>query len=117
MTEDLKSQIVRLARDFSAQAHRSNLPGWDPAHAPFEPGVTTVPYAGRTFDSDEVAAAIASTLDFWLTLGPEGDGFEHELASVLGVNRPGRRGHHLRRRFSHYCRPDYPMRRGARFPR
>ena len=87
MTEDLKSQIVRLARDFSAQAHRSNLPGWDPAHAPFEPGVTTVPYAGRTFDSDEVAAAIASTLDFWLTLGPEGDGFEHELASVLGVKR------------------------------
>ncbi len=46
-----------------------------------------MPYAGRTFDADEVAAAIASTLDFWLTLGPEGDGFEQELASVLGVKR------------------------------
>ena len=87
MTEDLKSQIIRLARDFSAQAHRSNLPAWDPAHSAFEPGVTTVPYAGRVFDADEVAAAIASTLDFWLTLGPEGDGFEHELASVLGIKR------------------------------
>src|ERR1700733_2284126 len=87
MTDDLKSVILRLARDFSAQAHQANLPGWDPAHAPFEPGVTTVPYAGRTFDADEVAAAISSTLDFWLTLGPEGDGFEHELAEVLGVKR------------------------------
>ena len=87
MTDDLKSQIIRLARDFSAQAHRSNLPAWDAAHAPFEPGVTTIPYAGRVFDSDEVAAAIASTLDFWLTLGPEGDGFEHELASFLGIKR------------------------------
>jgi CDP-6-deoxy-D-xylo-4-hexulose-3-dehydrase len=87
MTEDLKSQIIRLARDFSAQAHRANLPAWDPAHSPFEPGLTTVPYAGRVFDADEVAAAIASTLDFWLTLGPEGDGFEHELASVLGIKR------------------------------
>jgi len=85
--EDLKSQIIRLARDFSAQAHRANLPAWDPARSPFEPGVTTVPYAGRVFDADEVAAAIASTLDFWLTLGPEGDGFEHELASVLGIKR------------------------------
>jgi CDP-6-deoxy-D-xylo-4-hexulose-3-dehydrase len=83
----LKSQILRLARDFSAEAHRANLPAWDPAHSPFEPGVTTVPYAGRVFDADEVAAAISSTLDFWLTLGPEGDGFEHELASFLGVKR------------------------------
>jgi len=68
--DDLKSQILRLARDFSAQAHRANLPAWDPAHSVFEPGVSTVPYAGRVFDADEVAAAISSTLDFWLTLGP-----------------------------------------------
>ena len=73
MTEDLKSQILRLAREFSALAHRANLPGWDAAHAPFEPGVTTVPYAGRVFDDDEVAAAIGATLDFWLTLGKEGE--------------------------------------------
>jgi CDP-6-deoxy-D-xylo-4-hexulose-3-dehydrase len=85
--EDLKSQIVRLARDFSAQAHRANLPAWDPEHSQFEPGISTVPYAGRVFDADEVAAAIASTLDFWLTLGPEGDGFEAELAAALGIKR------------------------------
>jgi CDP-6-deoxy-D-xylo-4-hexulose-3-dehydrase len=28
---------------------------------------------------------VSSTLDFWLTLGPEGEAFEKELASLLGV--------------------------------
>jgi len=87
MSDDLKARIIRLARDFSAEAHRGNLPGWDPARAPFQPGVTPIPYAARTFDAEEVAAAISATLDFWLTLGPEGDGFESELASCLGVRR------------------------------
>ena len=44
-----------------------------------------IPYAGRVFTEDEVEAAVSSTLDFWLTLGPEGEAFEHELASFLGV--------------------------------
>ena len=48
--------------------------------AAFTPGSTTVPYAGRVFTEDEVEAAVSSTLDFWLTLGPEGDAFERELA-------------------------------------
>jgi CDP-6-deoxy-D-xylo-4-hexulose-3-dehydrase len=44
-----------------------------------------VPYAGRVFTEDEVEAAVGSTLDFWLTLGPEGEAFEKELAAFLGV--------------------------------
>jgi CDP-6-deoxy-D-xylo-4-hexulose-3-dehydrase len=43
-----------------------------------------IPYAGRVYDEEEVAAGVASMLDFWLTLGPEGDGFERELAAFLG---------------------------------
>jgi len=54
---------------------------------PFVPGQTVVPYAGRVFDADEVEAGVASMLDFWLTLGPEGQAFEKELASLLGVSR------------------------------
>jgi CDP-6-deoxy-D-xylo-4-hexulose-3-dehydrase len=34
-----------------------------------------------------VEAAVSSTLDFWLTLGPEGDAFENELASFMGVKK------------------------------
>ncbi len=51
----------------------------------FEPGATTVPYAGRVYDEEEVVAGVSSMLDFWLTLGPEGDAFERELAAYLGV--------------------------------
>ena len=51
----------------------------------FVPGQTTVPYAGRVYDEDEVAAGVGSMLDFWLTLGPEGDAFEKELAAIMGV--------------------------------
>lgn len=54
---------------------------------PFIPGQSVVPYAGRVYDADEVEAGVSSMLDFWLTLGPEGDAFEKELAQVLGVRR------------------------------
>ena len=57
------------------------------APRPFIPGQTTVPYAGRVFDADEVEAGVSSMLDFWLTLGPEGEAFESELAAYLGVSR------------------------------
>ena len=52
---------------------------------PFQPGVDVVPYAGRVYGEDEVAAGVGAMLDFWLTLGPEGDAFERDLATLLGV--------------------------------
>lgn len=53
----------------------------------FFPGKSTVPYAGRVFDEEEVAAGVSSMLDFWLTLGPEGDAFETEFAALLGISK------------------------------
>ena len=79
----LKAEILRLTREYSALVHHANRPGDDPAHG-WRPG-DTVPYAGRVFNEDEVEAAVSSTLDFWLTLGPEGEAFEKELAGFLGV--------------------------------
>ena len=81
---ELKAEILRLTREYSALTHRANRPGAEAA-VPFVPGQTTVPYAGRVFTEDEVEAAVSSTLDFWLTLGPEGAAFEHKLAGLLGV--------------------------------
>jgi CDP-6-deoxy-D-xylo-4-hexulose-3-dehydrase len=81
---ELKAEILRLTRQYSALTHKANRPGIENA-APFTPGQTTVPYAGRVFTEDEVEAAVSSTLDFWLTLGPEGEAFEKELAAFLGV--------------------------------
>jgi CDP-6-deoxy-D-xylo-4-hexulose-3-dehydrase len=81
----LKAEILRLTAEYSRLMHRANRPG-DDAQAPsFVPGQSTIPYAGRVFTEDEVTAAVGATLDFWLTLGPEGEAFEKELAALLGV--------------------------------
>ncbi len=82
--EQLKEEILRLTREYATLAHQANRPAAE-AVLPFEPGVTPVPYAGRVFLEDEVVAAVGSTLDFWLTLGPEGAAFERELAALLGI--------------------------------
>lgn len=81
---DLKAEILRLTRLYSEQAHRQNLPGGHPDRPDHQPG-QTIPYAARVFTADEVEAAVSSTLDFWLTLGPEGAAMEEELAAFLGV--------------------------------
>ncbi|MBC8011655.1 MAG: lipopolysaccharide biosynthesis protein RfbH [Burkholderiales bacterium] len=81
---ELKAEILRLTREYSTLMHTAQRPGDDAAHAPWSPG-QTIPYAGRVFDQDEVEAAVGATLDFWLTLGPEGEAFEKELAALLGV--------------------------------
>ena len=80
----LKAEILRLTREYSALTHGANLAGAD-NNTPFVAGQTTVPYAARVFNADEVEAAVGATLDFWLTLGPEGAAFEQELAALLGV--------------------------------
>ena len=46
-----------------------------------------IPYAGRVFTDDKVTAAVSSTLDFWLTLGSEGQKMEKEISAILGVNK------------------------------
>ena len=87
MPAEIKAEILRLTREFSAATHAANRPGEDPLRPAFVPGQTVVPYAGRVFDENEVEAAVSATLDFWLTLGPEGDAFEGELAAFLGVKK------------------------------
>ena len=80
----LKQEILRLTREYSFEAHASFRPASDPDRKPWQHG-TTIPYAGRVFTEDEVEAAVSSTLDFWLTLGTEGEAFQKELAAFMGV--------------------------------
>jgi CDP-6-deoxy-D-xylo-4-hexulose-3-dehydrase len=82
---EIKTEILRLTREYSAAVHAANRPGDDAARPPFKAGETVVPYAGRVFTEDEVEAAVGSTLDFWLTLGVEGEAFEKELAALMGA--------------------------------
>jgi CDP-6-deoxy-D-xylo-4-hexulose-3-dehydrase len=80
----LRQEILRLTREYSRQVHAGFRPATDPDRAPWQEG-TPIPYAGRVFTEEEVEAAVASTLDFWLTLGKEGESFQQELAAFLGV--------------------------------
>jgi CDP-6-deoxy-D-xylo-4-hexulose-3-dehydrase len=82
--KELAAEINRLALEYAALAHGAHLPAADAAPS-FVPGKTVIPYAGRVFGGEEVAAAVRSSLEFWLTLGPEGAAFERELAGSLGV--------------------------------
>ena len=81
----LKQDILRLTREYSRLAHANFRPGSDPERKPWEKG-TPIPYAGRVFTEEEVEAAVGSTLDFWLTLGAEGEAFQKELATFLGIH-------------------------------
>jgi len=81
---ELKQQILALTREYSRQVHGSFRPAADPERTPWQEG-STIPYAGRVFAEDEVAAAVSTTLDFWLTLGSEGAAMESELAAFMGV--------------------------------
>lgn len=83
--QQFKDSILAQVREYAAQRHASCLPGSDARKPAFRPGVDTVPYAGRVFDAAEVEAAVASCLDFWLTLGTEGEKLRHALEEFLGV--------------------------------
>lgn len=44
-----------------------------------------IPYAGRVYDEKEIRAAVSACLNFWLTLGDQGELFEKEFAQYLGL--------------------------------
>lgn len=76
MSEQLRTEILERVREYYHARHATRS---------FVPGKDRVPYAGRVFDEEEMVASIDSLLDFFLTLGPEGDAFQRELASYVGV--------------------------------
>lgn len=82
----LKDKILSLTREYSRLVHSRSRPADDPLRADWKEG-EPIPYAARVFTEDEVEAAVSSSLDFWLTLGGEGESFEKGLAEFLGVRR------------------------------
>ena len=75
---DLYDEILQLTRKLI----KKRL-----AHNDWSAGQHAIPYAGRVYDENEVVAGVRSMLDFWLTLGKEGQAFERELGEELGVRR------------------------------
>lgn len=52
---------------------------------PFVPGESPVPVTGKVFGHEELKAAVAASLDFWLTSGPYTEQFESRFARVVGM--------------------------------
>ncbi len=75
-SDALRREILDLVRKYYTEAH---------APAPFVPGTSKVPYAGRVFDARELENLVESALDFWLTAGPWGQGFENEMRKFFGA--------------------------------
>ncbi len=76
MWQELHARILDQVREYYQARHKPGA---------FLPGQSKVPYAGRVFDAEEIVAAVDATLEFWLTLGPQGEAFEHELSQYVGV--------------------------------
>jgi len=74
--DELRTRILELVEEFHAAQFSAD---------DFRPGETTVQYAGRVFDSDELLHLVDSSLDFWLTTGRYARRFERELARFVGV--------------------------------
>lgn len=82
MTQDRQQEIVDQISKLTEELVTLRDPGRTP-----EPGVDPIAYAGRVYGPEEVVAGVRSMLDFWLTLGPEGEAFERNLARWIGVRR------------------------------
>src|SRR5690349_15073407 len=63
--------ILALVAEYAAERHAPR--GFDPANP-------SVPVSGRVFGPEEVVELVRTSLDFWLTAGPEAAAFERALA-------------------------------------
>jgi CDP-4-dehydro-6-deoxyglucose reductase, E1 len=74
--EDLRGEILRLVKEYHAEAFPPAL---------FTPGATAVPVSGKVFDDDELQHLVDASLDFWLTSGRYALRFEREFARWIGT--------------------------------
>ena len=75
-SEDLRQQILRLTREFHAEAFASRE---------FVPGTSAVPVSGKVIDAADLSAVVDASLDGWFTTGRWAKEFERRLARFVGV--------------------------------
>ena len=74
--DELRAQILSLVREY----HDAAFPPKE-----FVPGQSSISYAGRVFNENEVVKLVDSSLDFWLTTGRFAAQFEREFARFFGL--------------------------------
>ena len=74
--EKLRNEILERVKLLYEQRAQENK---------FIPGESTVHYAGRIYDENEMGTLVNSALDFWLTAGRYAEKFEIEFAKFLSM--------------------------------
>jgi CDP-6-deoxy-D-xylo-4-hexulose-3-dehydrase len=74
--EELRQSILAQVAEYYNEVH---------AQEAFIPGRSTVHYAGRVYDAQEMQNMVSAVLDFWLTAGPYAEKFEEALGRFLNV--------------------------------
>ena len=73
--EDIKSQILSLAKDYASCLAEEN------SHKEKK----YIPASGKNIGAEELCNMIEASLDMWLTTGRFNDEFEQSFANKLGV--------------------------------
>ena len=69
-----RETILNLVKEYYKEAF---------AQQSFEPGKTSIPFAGRIFSEEEMINLVDASLDFWLTTGRYADDFETQFAEFM----------------------------------
>ena len=75
--DTLRTRIDDLVREY----YKAAFPTRE-----FIPGESSIPYAGRVFDDEELVNLVEAGLDFWLTTGRFAAQFEREFANYFGLH-------------------------------
>jgi CDP-6-deoxy-D-xylo-4-hexulose-3-dehydrase len=73
--DSLRKEILEKVKQFASLRKQER----------FVPGKTRIPYAGRVYNHEEMAALVDSSLDFWLTTGRYAEEFERKFADFFGL--------------------------------
>jgi CDP-4-dehydro-6-deoxyglucose reductase, E1 len=76
MNDELRKPILELVASYYESAFKQKE---------FVPGETSVPYAGKVFDEEDLVNLVDASLDFWLTTGRYAEEFERSFARYIGV--------------------------------
>ena len=74
--QQIRAQIIELVGKYQALEF---------APVAFERGQTSIPFAGRVFDAEEMKLLVDASLDFWLTTGRFAQTFEKQFARFMGL--------------------------------
>lgn len=73
---ELRKQILESTRQLFQLEHQEK-------QAHFIPGQTVIPFAGRSYDAQEMISLVDASLDFWLTAGRYAQDFEADFADYM----------------------------------